>query len=90
MCFRLKLKFIVELIVPVILCCYGKSVNTIVCFFHFSVHCLAELCIFLCGVVWGSLRCGCLKEQHQNFDQTCQVSLLCHDSYNFVTYLMLS
>ena len=28
MCFRLKLKFIVELIVPVILCSYGKSVNT--------------------------------------------------------------
>ena len=87
--FQTQLKFIVELIVPVILCSYGKSVNTIVCFLHFGVRCLAELCIFL-ALLWGSLGCGSLKGQHQNFDQTCQVSLLCHDSHNFVTCLMLS
>ena len=88
--FLARVKWGFRLETQVIFCSYGKSVNTIVCFLHSSVCCLAELCIFLCGMLWGSLGCGCLKEQHQNFDQTCLVSLLCHDSHNFATYLMLS
>ena len=69
---------------------FSAHCNTIVCFLHFSVRCIAELWIFLCIMLWESLGCGFLKEQHQNFDQTCQVSLLFHDSQNFSTYLMLS